>query len=42
MLERSGDGARAKEHFKRVIELAPDGPEASTAREHLKRLGTPS
>jgi Tfp pilus assembly protein PilF len=38
VLEESGEGARAREHFKRVIELSPDGPEADTARDHLKRL----
>lgn len=37
-LERAGDGSRAKVHYRRVLELAPDGPEASTAREHLQRL----
>ncbi|MBI3448444.1 MAG: tetratricopeptide repeat protein [Acidobacteria bacterium] len=37
-LERNGDGGRAREHFKRVIELSPNGPEAPTARDHLKRL----
>jgi tetratricopeptide (TPR) repeat protein len=38
ILEKTGDGARAREHFQRVIELDPDGPEADTARDHLKRL----
>jgi tetratricopeptide (TPR) repeat protein len=37
-LERTGQGERAREHFKRVLELSPDGPEALTARDHLKRL----
>jgi len=37
-LEKSGEGSRAREHFKRVIELSPDGPEALTARDHLKAL----
>lgn len=37
-LERNGDGGRAREHFKRVIEISPEGPEALTARDHLKRL----
>jgi tetratricopeptide (TPR) repeat protein len=41
-LERTGDGVRAREHFKRVLELAPSGPEAATARDHLKRLDSPS
>jgi len=38
VLESTGEGARAREYFKRVLELAPDGNEASTAREHLSRL----
>ena len=38
VLERRGEGARATEYFKRVIELQPDGPEADTARDHLKHL----
>jgi tetratricopeptide (TPR) repeat protein len=38
VLEKTGEGARAKEYFKRVIDLAPEGPEAVTARDHLKRL----
>jgi len=37
-LEKSGEGGRAREHFKRVLEISPDGPEAPTARDHLKRL----
>jgi tetratricopeptide (TPR) repeat protein len=37
-LEQNGDGGRAREHFKRVLEISPDGPEAGTARDHLKRL----
>ncbi len=41
-LERSGDGGRAREHFRRVIQIDPDGPEASTARDHLRRLESPS
>ena len=42
VLERQGEGARAREHFKRVIELSPDGPEAELARDHLRRLDTAS
>lgn len=41
-LEKTGEGARAREHFKRVIEIAPDGAEAATARDHLKRLESSS
>lgn len=37
-LEAQGEGARAREHFKRVIELTPDGPAADLARDHLRRL----
>jgi tetratricopeptide (TPR) repeat protein len=37
-LEKAGDGGRARAHFKRVLEISPDGPEATTARDHLKRL----
>jgi tetratricopeptide (TPR) repeat protein len=38
VLEKQGSGALAKEHFKRVIELSPEGPEAELARDHLRRL----
>lgn len=38
VLESSGEGARAREYFKRVLELDPEGTEATTARDHLKRL----
>jgi len=41
-LEKGGEGGRAREHFKRVLELSPDGPEALTARDHLKRLESSS
>lgn len=37
-LEAQGQQARAREHFKRVIELSPDGPAAELARDHLRRL----
>ena len=37
-LEGTGEGGKAKEYFKRVIDLSPSGPEATTAREHLARL----
>lgn len=37
-LEKNGNGGRAREHFKRVLEIDPNGPEAPTARDHLKRL----
>lgn len=38
VLEAQGQGARAREYFKRVLELSPDGPESELARDHLKRL----
>ena len=41
-LERSGEGAKAREYFKRVIEINPTGPEAATARDHLSKLESPS
>jgi Tfp pilus assembly protein PilF len=42
MLEKNGDGSAAKAHFKRVLEISPTGPEAPTARDHLRRLEAPS
>jgi len=38
VLESSGEGARAREYYKRVLELDPNGVEATTARDRLKRL----
>jgi tetratricopeptide (TPR) repeat protein len=35
----SGDNAKAKEHLKRFLELAPDDPEATTASEMLAYMG---
>ncbi len=35
----TGDNAKAKEHLQRFIELAPDDPDASTAKEMLQYLG---
>jgi Tfp pilus assembly protein PilF len=35
----SGENAKAKEHFTRFLELAPDDPEAPTAREMMQYLG---
>lgn len=37
-LEAQGEGARAREHFKRVIELSPESPAAELAKDHLRRL----
>ncbi len=42
VLGKAGEGQRAKEYLRRVIELAPDGPEAETARAHLQRIGSAS
>jgi tetratricopeptide (TPR) repeat protein len=42
VLESNGEGARAREHFKRVIALSPDSPEASKAAAHLKNLDSAS
>lgn len=37
-LVKSGNGPKAKEHFEKVIKLAPDGPEAAQARDAIKKL----
>ena len=37
-LERAGLTAEARATYQRIIHLAPDGPEASTARQHLAGL----
>lgn len=42
VLDKMGEGHRAKQYLQRVIELAPDGPEAETARTHLQRIGSAS
>jgi Tfp pilus assembly protein PilF len=34
----SGDNAKAKEHFSRFLELAPDDPDAGTAAEMVQYL----
>ena len=41
-LDSNGEGALAREHFKRVMELSPDSPEAAKAERHLKRLDSAS
>ena len=38
MLLRTGDLAGAKAHLEKYLEVAPEGPEAATARETLKYL----
>jgi Tfp pilus assembly protein PilF len=35
----TGDSAKAKEHLQRFLELAPDDPDAATAKEMLDYLG---
>jgi superkiller protein 3 len=37
-LAKSGNAPKAKEHFEKVIKLAPDGPEAVQARDAMKKL----
>lgn len=39
VLVNTGESARAKEHFQRFLELAPDDPDAATAREMMKYVG---
>lgn len=41
-LVRSGQDHRARQHFEKVIRLAPDGPEAVQARDEIKKLQAPS
>ena len=41
-LMKKGDNAHAKERFEKVIRLAPDGPEATKAREQIGRIQKPS
>ena len=37
-LAKAGNGPKAKEHFEKVIKLAPDGPEAAQARDAIRKL----
>lgn len=37
-LAKSGNGLKAKEHFEKVIKLAPNGPEAVQARDEIRKL----
>jgi len=37
-LAKSGNGPKAKEHFEKVIKLAPDGKEAAQARDEMRKL----
>jgi len=41
-LVQSGNTPRARQHFEKVIKLAPDGPEAAQARDQIKKLQPPS
>ena len=37
-LAKSGNRPKAKEHFEKVIKLAPDGPEAAQASDAIRKL----
>ena len=39
---RAGNAPKAKEHFEKVLNLAPDGPEASRARDEIRKLQSSS
>ncbi|HEY3174379.1 MAG TPA: tetratricopeptide repeat protein [Candidatus Polarisedimenticolia bacterium] len=41
-LLRTGNAPKAREHFEKVIRLAPDGPEATRARDEIRKLQSPS
>ena len=37
-LAKAGNGTKAKVHLEKVIKLAPDGPEATQARDAIRKL----
>ncbi|HKY32304.1 MAG TPA: tetratricopeptide repeat protein [Candidatus Polarisedimenticolia bacterium] len=41
-LLKAGSSPKARLHFERVLQLSPDGPEASQARDHIARMDKPS